>query len=70
MFVVCEMQNGIIGANAWSYETKAQAEVKYYQVLSEVVMSPVETHTVLLMTDDGFMIDKKCYKHDVPANVE
>lgn len=62
-YIVIEMQNGIVGSNAWTYDTRADAEVKEYQVLSEVVKSPVETHTVMLMTDEGFVLDTKCYKH-------
>lgn len=64
MYVVIEMQNGQIGTNAWAYEDRASAEVKEYQVLSEVVKSPVETHTVMLVTDEGFVIDCKSYKHE------
>lgn len=63
-YIVVEMQNGIVGSNAWTYDTRADAEVKEYQVLSEVVKSPVAIHTVLLMTDEGFVLDTKCYKHD------
>lgn len=62
-YVVLEMQNGIVGNNAWTYDTREDAEVKYYQVLSEVVKSPVATHTVMLMTDEGFALDIKCYRH-------
>ena len=63
-YIVVEMQNGIVGSNAWTYDTRADAEVKEYQVLSEVVKSPVPVHTVLLMSDEGEIIDRKCYKHD------
>ena len=67
-YCVIEMQNGIVGSNAWDYDTREDAEVKYYQVLSEVVKSPVETHTVMLITDEAFVLDSKCYKH--PAQGE
>lgn len=63
-YIVIEMQNGIIGGNTWVYDTRADAEVKEYQVLSEVVKSPVPVHTVMLMTDEGFVLDCKCYKHE------
>ena len=63
-YIVIEMQNGNVGTNAWVYDTREDAEVKEYQVLSEVVKSPVAVHTVLLMTDEGFILDTKCYKHD------
>ena len=63
-YIVIEMQNGNVGPNAWVYVTREDAEVKEYQVLAEVVKSPVATHTVMLMTDEGFVIDTKCYKHN------
>lgn len=69
-YIVVEMQNGIVGSNAWTYDTRADAEVKEYQVLSEVVKSPVATHTVMLMTDEGFVLDTKCYKHDAQTAPE
>ena len=70
MYTVIEMQNGIVGEHAWVYDTRADAEVKEYQVLSEVVKSPVAIHTVLLMTDEGFVLDTKCYKHDTQTAPE
>lgn len=69
-YVVIEMQNGIVGTNAWTYDTREDAEVKLYQVLSEVVKSPVATHTAMLVTDEGFVLDCKCYKHDATEPVE
>ena len=63
-YVVIEMQNGIIGSNTWVYDDRASAEVKEFQVLSEVVKSPVPVHTVMLVTDEGFVLDCKCYKHE------
>ena len=62
-YIVIEMQNGNIGSNAWTYDSRDDAEVKMYQVLSEVVKSPVEVHTVMLVTDEGFPLETKCYKH-------
>ena len=63
-YVVIEMQNGAIGGNNWSYDNKPDAEVKFYQVLAEVVKSPVEVHTVMLVTGEGFVLDCKCYHHE------
>jgi len=62
-YVVIEMQNGVVGTNAWTYDTREDAEVKFFQVLSEVVKSPIETHSVLLVTSEGFIIDSRCYTH-------
>lgn len=63
-YIVIEMQNGAIGGNTWAYDGRADAEVKLFQVLSEVVKSPVAVHTVMLVTDEGFVLDCKCYRHD------
>lgn len=68
-YIVIEMQDGVIGGNTWAYEDRASAEVKEYQVLSEVVKSPVPTHTVMLVTDEGFVLDCKCYRHEAQAEV-
>ena len=64
MYIVIEMQNGVVGGNTWAYEAREDAEVKEFQVLSEVVKSPVAVHTVMLVTDEGFVLDSRCYKHE------
>lgn len=67
-YVVVEMMNGYVENHAWPYETREEAEVKYYQVLSEAVMSTVEAHTVMLMTDEGILIENaKFYYHPKSA---
>ena len=63
-YIVIEMQNGGIGGNNWSYDDKADAEVKFYQVLTEVVKSPVAVHTVMLVSGEGTVYDCKCYHHE------
>lgn len=69
-FIVTEMQNGVIGSNSWVYDDRPSAEVKLYQVLAEVVKSPVAVHTVILHTDEGFILDCKCYKHEQQSEQE
>ena len=65
-YVVVEMQNGVVANRSWAYDTKEDAEVKYYQVLAEAVKSPVEMHTVMFMTDEGFLLENpKYYYHPV-----
>ena len=43
--------------------TEQQAESEYCRVRSVAAVSDVPVHTVLMMRDDGEMIDVKCYKH-------
>lgn len=63
-YIVIEIQNGAINNNVWTYEHRDDAEAKFYQVVSAAVKSPVSVHTILLVTDEGFLIDTKCYKHE------
>jgi len=65
-YIVIEIQNGTIGGNNWAYDDRADAEVKFYQVLAEVVKSPVDIHTVMLVTGEGFVLDCKSYDHRAP----
>lgn len=64
MYTVIEMQNGYVENRAWPYEERSDAEVKYYQVLAEAVKSPIAKHTVMLVDDEGVVVDVKCYAHD------
>lgn len=60
-YCVMELQNGQLGEHFWSYETLPQAEAKYYTTLSYACVSEVECHTVVLMQDDGMLLDVKSY---------
>lgn len=62
-YIVTEMQDGVIGEHSWTYDTREDAEVKLYYVLAEAVKSSIAVHTVILHTDEGFILDCKCYKH-------
>ena len=62
-YIVIEMQNGVVGERAWTYDTQEKAEVKYYQVLAETVESSIATHTVMLVDSEGVQISVKCYAH-------
>lgn len=63
-YAVIEMHNGNAEERTFTYDTRANAEVKMYQILSEAVVSDIATHTVMLMTDEGFVLECKCYKHE------
>ena len=70
-YIVIEMQNGYVEGRAWPYDTREDAEVKWHQVLSEVVKSPVAVHTVMFVTDEGFEVEKpRVYKHSSEPIIE
>ncbi len=62
-FTVIEMQDGVIGGNYWAYDSREDAEVKFYQVLAEAVKSTVAVHTVMLVNGEGTVYELKCYHH-------
>ncbi len=63
-FTVVEIQNGIVGANVWTYDTQEQAESKYHSVLAAAAVSSVAVHAAVLLTEEGFPINYQCYKHE------
>ena len=70
-FTVIEMQNGIVGANVWTYDDRNAAESKFHSVLAVAATSAVENHAAALLTEDGAPIAHASYKHPAePVEVE
>ena len=69
-YVVIEMQNGNAEGRTWNYDTREDAEVKFYGVLTEMIKSPIERHSCVLMTDEGFVLEKKFCNHSGATAVE
>lgn len=64
-FTVIEMQNGVVGANVWTYTDRNAAESKYHYVLAAAAVSAVENHAAVLLTEDGLALSHASYKHPV-----
>lgn len=43
-----------------------KAESKAYELLTEAALSNTQTHSVTVLSDEGFVVFSKCY-HNVPA---
>ena len=64
MITVIEMQNGAIGNNKWVYANENEAKSKFYAQASIAAVSQVAVHTVIIITDEGFMLEPPvCFKH-------
>lgn len=66
MYIVFEIQtnaNGTVGTLVSTYADQNEAESKYHLVLSAAAVSAVPVHSCALLTDEGFLIESKCYKH-------
>ena len=62
MYIVMELQNGQIGERFWVYETREQAESKYFLVLSYACVSEIKSHTVMLLNDKGNVLEVRTYQ--------
>lgn len=47
-----------------------EADSFYCAKRSSAAISKVDLHTVVLMTDDGKVVEKKTYEHSVPPDAE
>lgn len=63
-YTVIEMQNGVVGANVWTFDEINQAEAKYHAVLSVAAVSAVKTHAAAILNETGFLVRSQCYTHD------
>ena len=66
MYIVLEIQkngDGTVGNLVYTYEDKNEAGSKYHSVLASAAVSILPVHTAFLLTDDGFKVESKCYRH-------
>lgn len=66
MFIVMETQtdpNGIVGTLVNSYPTQAEAESKYYNILSTAAISNIFLHGAFLLKASGEVLMNFVYKH-------
>lgn len=66
-YTVIEMQNGVVGANVWTYDTINAAENKYHTVLAAAAVSAVEVHSAALLNESGLCVKHESYKHPVES---
>ena len=71
-YITFEIQNtnGTVGTITKTFEDRLQAESDYHTILASAAISSVPVHSAALMTDEGFMLESKCYKHWAPAALE
>ena len=63
-YLVIEIQNNTV-LPVHVKDNREEAESTFHMILASACISSVETHTAVLMTNEGFVIDSKCYKHPV-----
>ena len=65
LFIVIELQrNGNqMGNIVTAHETLQDAQHKFHTVAAAAAISSVEKHSVVLLDDDGFIIERTIFEH-------
>ena len=66
MYIVIELQKnteGQVSNIVTGYENLAEAESKYYAVLSAAAIGSVPVHSAVIVSEEGFPVKHQCYKH-------
>ena len=57
--------------NTTQHRDRTKAEARYHTALASAANSEtIERWSAIIMTNEGFVIDSKCYTHEVAAPVE
>lgn len=66
MYIVIEIQkhaDGTMSDITTSFNTLSEAYNKYYSVLAFAAISELPVHSAALMSEEGFVVESKCFKH-------
>lgn len=67
-YVVLEIQtntDGTVGNLVSAYDTRSSAESAFHSILASAAISALPAHAAVLMTNEGSVIDSRCYTHEV-----
>ena len=65
-YIVIEMQKsaeGVVANIVTEHANLAEAESKYHAVLSAAAVSTIPVHSAIIVSEEGFPVANKCYKH-------
>ena len=48
-------------------QARLKAESTYHEILSAAAVSQTKKHSAVILSDEGFPVENKCYKHNVAA---
>ena len=66
-YLVVEIQTwdtGAIQTPTNAFDKRESAEAKYHDILSKAAVSTLPKHAAVLMTNDGYVMETKCYEHE------
>ena len=66
MYIVIELQknaDGHVSNLVTEHSTLAEAESKYHMILASASISNIPVHSAIIVSEEGFPVEHKCYKH-------
>ena len=66
-FLVVELQQNSTGGLTYlatSENNRDKAESKYHEILQFAAVSTIPVHSAVLLSEEGFLIKRECYKHE------
>ena len=69
-YIVMEIQSFDTGATStptYAYDTRPAAERQFPLLVAGAVTSALPTHAVVLLTNEGQLIERKVYHHEAEA---
>lgn len=71
MFFIMEIQKQSDGTSAYlmqTADTREEAEAKFHGILQYAATSTLYAHSACIISDEGSMVKKECYRHrDIPT---
>ena len=67
-YIVIELQknsDGSVGNHVYAYNEKAEAESKYYAILSAAAVSSVPVHSAIIIQEDAVPVQYKSFSHEI-----
>ena len=66
MYIVIELQknaNGEVSNIVTAFPNLPEAESKYHNILAAAAVSDLPVHSAIIVSEEGFTVASKCYKH-------
>lgn len=66
MYIVVELQknaDGVVSNLVTAHDSLAEAESKFYSILSSAAINDVPVHSAIIVSEEGFPVKYQCYKH-------
>ena len=72
-YLVMEIQTwdtGAVQTPTYAFDTREKAESKYHAILSSAAVGTLPVHAAVLLTNEGYVQESRCYEHPVEAEPE